>query len=104
MSKYIHTSAYKRGMILSSSVINKYGQTLLKKNSELKDAHKDLFDLWEIKYIYVENDSENCAETTDADLYQFAKNKLDSILTWTPETDIEKNLYETALKHLANSL
>lgn len=104
MGKSIHINNFKKGMILSSSILNKYGQTLLKKNAKLDDSHKDLFHLWEIKYIYIENDSDNYAETINAEVYQLAKNKLDSILTWKPETDIEIDLYETALKHLANSL
>lgn len=104
MSKHIHPNDFKKGMLISSSVFNKYGQSLFKSNPELKDLHKDHFKLLEIEKVYIKSDRDCCSGIISTESLQYAKSVLDSHITWDPETELEKDLYETALKHLANSL
>ncbi len=88
-------------MILASSIINKYGQVLLKKETEINDVNKNVLELWGVQYIKVIDDFENNEDYINDELYLLAKSKLDAQLLWTPETELELDLYNTAIRHIA---
>ena len=104
MSKTIHIKELKNGMILASSVMNKYGQVLLKKETEINEINKNILELWGVEYIKVIDEIDNGNDYIDEELYLLAKAKLDAFLLWTPETELEVDLYNTAVKHIARKL
>jgi hypothetical protein len=102
MGKTIHIKELKNGMILASSIINKYGQVLLKKETEINDVNKNVLELWGVQYLEIVDDFENYEDYINEELYLLAKLKLDAYLLWTPETELELDLYNTAIRHIAH--
>ncbi len=101
MSKIINVDDIEENMILSEPVLNKFGQTLIADGCVLFEKHKKILKTWNIKTIMVKGSTQEEEITISEELKQQLKAALLKRMLFTPETNIEIDLFESAVVHQA---
>lgn len=97
MPQYILIKEIKDGMILSDSIVNNFGQTLLPAGSVLKESHFRFFRTWNITGIMIKSDVEDEDKELSPELIKIAKARLQKRMNWSPKNNIEQDLFEMAI-------
>ncbi len=102
MCSIISVNDLTEGMILAEPVVNNFGQILLNSGVILTAQHKRILKTWNIHSISILNDDEpNSTEISDK-ILALAEESLKKRFDWTPVLDIEKDLFETAIRIIAS--
>lgn len=92
------------GMILAEPVINKFGQSLLPVGVELRQSHIKLLKTWNISTVTVKDKDDDKEIEINPEQYDLAKEILTAKLKWEPTNNIEHDLLETGIMHIAKQL
>ncbi|MCW5885735.1 MAG: hypothetical protein KIT33_12265 [Candidatus Kapabacteria bacterium] len=87
-------------MVLAEPVLNNYGQTLLNKGVEISTNHKKILKTWNIATVYIKNGGNgggNGDSLIDERIFGFVADSLKQRMSWTPELEIEKDLFNSAV-------
>jgi hypothetical protein len=99
MPSYVNIEDLQTGMKLAEDLSNKFGQVLAKSGAEIKEVHLKMLKTWSIDGVLImdENDTEIELKPEEKAIYM---KKVASMMKFTPNTKIEKNLCEGILFHL----
>lgn len=98
MSVLITINQIEDGMMLSSSVTNKFGQLLLPAGTTLSANHKKLLKTWGISSVQItEQSGEENSDGVNASILEKAKSLVAERMSWSPSNEVEESLYEMAL-------
>ena len=92
MQKLILIDDMEEGMILASSIKNKFGQVLLGAESRLELKHKNLFRTWGIESIYVISDEGDALDGINESILREAEELLAKRVRWNPKNENEEDL------------
>ncbi|MCX6153941.1 MAG: hypothetical protein NT007_07270 [Candidatus Kapabacteria bacterium] len=104
MPKSIPIEEIKDGMILSDSLVNNFGQTLVPAGTVLSDRHSRILKTWNIFTVSIKSDSTEDDFEINDDIRKKAKEKLDLRMNWEPRNAAEEDLYLLGLLYTAKNL
>lgn len=93
--------AVEPGIFLAEPVLNQFGQTLLPQGVELQARHLKVLKTWGCKAVNVmgEGSSEKESEVSP-ELMNRALTRVNWRLKWEPTTDLEKEIFQLAVKRV----
>ncbi len=92
MSKIISIDELQEGFVLKNSIMNKFGQILLKEGSVLKLSHIKMFKLWGIVCLTIESDDDNNIGDIDNTIYCQAERMINQKMVWSSRNNNEEEL------------
>ena len=99
MSKLVETDKVQPGMIVETSIVNKYGQMLLSRGSVIESRHIAMLKTWGIPSVAIYYDQEeNEGKAHDPALLEKAKTQLMERMGWIPRNAVEENLVKAAVE------
>jgi hypothetical protein len=91
-------------MILSDSVVNSFGQTLLNAGISVGLNHRKILKTWNVSYVSIKSDLDVLDDEINPELLKIATENLQSRMNWEPILPIEIDLFKTSvLNHAVKS-
>lgn len=98
MANYILVNEISDGMILSESIVNNFGQTLLPFGAILSEKHIRIFRTWNITGVMIKSNSDEDEEIEiSPELQALARERLRRRMSWSPRNAIERDLVDMAI-------
>ena len=93
------------GMILASSIKNKFGQVMIGEGLELTEKHIFLLKTWDIHSAKIKAEDDDSSIKTEEELLEFNQKKEDYInsLDWKPRNKNEEDLIELGFLAFINN-
>lgn len=105
MPKYVHVKEIEDGMVLAHPLINNFGQILLPEGARIHSGHKRLLKIWNILTVPVVTDEDKAAmHNLSPEILTMAEEKVRDRLSWEPDNEPEKDMFDTALIIIAKEL
>lgn len=103
MNRTIPVEMIEDGMILANPVLNQFSQVLIPAGTSLTNFHKNILQRWDIGFVQVTSEEDLLPNEIPQEILMQSQNKLQGKLLWTPELEIENDLFEAASKVIALS-
>jgi len=84
-------------MILSDSVVNSFGQTLLNAGITVGLNHRKILKTWNVSYICIKSNSDIIDETINPELLKISSENLKLRMNWEPILPIEIDLFNNSV-------
>lgn len=98
MSKLVILENIEVGMKLASPQVNRYGQVLLAKGTELNEEHLKLLKTWGIERISVEDTvKEGMLSQAYLDKKEVVERRMKLRMLWEPSNIYEVDMYRSAI-------
>lgn len=104
MSELINVDNIKEGMILAKSVINPFGQTILRAGEVLKPKHKIFLKTWNINEITIKTTDDKDEIIPEDNVKDLARSKFMKRLKWVPSNQFEQEIVEIGINSLYDKL
>lgn len=99
MAKYIPIEELEEGMIIAKDVTNSFGQVMVKSGAKIEKKHIPIFQKWSINGVLIIDESE--AEFMTTEILTSVRNKINTKMTWKPESKLEIDMYKSAMLVMA---
>ncbi len=87
------------GMVLAEPVLNRMGQILLSKGSELSPRHLTVLRTWGISAVVIEGEeTEGRDPIVDEAIQKRALTRIKMRLFWHPQSPLEKEIFDLAVQ------
>lgn len=96
MNRTIPVEMIEDGMILANPVLNQFSQVLIPAGTILTNFHKNILQRWDIGFVQVTSEEDTLPNDIPQEVLMQFQNKLKERLLWTPELEIENDLFEAA--------
>ncbi|HPN37565.1 MAG TPA: hypothetical protein PL041_04120 [Melioribacteraceae bacterium] len=97
MFNLISINELKEGMVFLAPIINRFGQVIITKNTKFEKRHYNILKTWGITTVAAGYEQDKSEIIIDPSIKQLAKEKLERRLLWSPNHEIEFDLYNMAL-------
>lgn len=104
MSSIITIDEIQEGMIISDPVMNNFGLTLIPAGTVLKENHKRLLKTWNIRAVTIKDEDNDDELELPEETRIAAEEVLKQKMKWTPRNQIEHNLLQAAIIHVARKM
>lgn len=101
MALFVPLETLEPGMVLAEPVLNRLGQILLSKGSELSPRHLTVLKTWGISAVAIE-----CGKTDSRDpireeaIQKRARARIKMRLFWNPQSPLEKEIIHLAVQQV----
>ena len=107
MARIVYTEDIQPGMMLSKSILNRFGQIILPEGTRIEEKHKRVLKTWRVKSIYIldaggfaaEEETEAEGQIKD-EAVQYLKRKM----KWEPRNENEINMFNVAIKRIMQKI
>jgi hypothetical protein len=104
MHKLILTDEMEEGMVLATSIKNKFGQVLLSAETRLEMKHKSLFKTWGIGTINILSEEGEVSETVDKEILDEVERIFGKRVKWKPKNENEIDILNLGKERLIEKL
>ncbi len=101
MASYKTIEEIEEGLILAEAVVNNFGQTMIPVGAKLQEKHLRLLKTWNVAGVMVKADGEDDEMEISPQMIETAIKNLESSMKWKCELNIELDLFDSAVKHIA---
>lgn len=101
MSEFIPIDKIETGMELAEPVVNNFGQIMVPAGFEIKDKHIRLIKTWNISGIMIKGENDGDDIQISPQILESVKNRVEKRMSWKANNEIEKDLFNSVIRHLA---
>jgi hypothetical protein len=97
MARTIKIDEIENGMVLNTSLINKYGQIILGSGAILSESHKRTLKMWGIEHVVIESEDSDEMFVFDESILEAANSFIKNRINWKPRNVLEEELIELSI-------